>query len=393
MRVAVVAEFYPRAHDPVLGVWAHRQACAARDAGADVSVFVLHRIVPPASAFSAGQFRRLVAQSHHATLDGVPVTYIRYISPPRSRGYATWGAWTAPALRRALGRAANRAHAGFDLIHAHNAVPTGDAALRAAPGPPLIVSVHGGDVLWTVDRVPHGAEVVTRTLRQADLVLANSHGIAELSRRYGAARADVLHLGTDVPDAIPERSPTPLLVTVGHLVARKCHADVIEALALLPPAVRYRIIGDGPERAALVALARQCGVGDRVEFTGQLDPEAAVHAAREGWLFVMPSTEEAFGVAYIEAMAAGIPAIGATGEPGPAEIGAAGGGIELVPPRDPRALAAMISHLLSDPQRLAALGADARRTVETEFTWEACGRRTLDAYRAVIASAGSHRQA
>ncbi len=216
------------------------------------------------------------------TLDGVPVTYIRYVSPPRSRAYATWGAWVAPALRRALGRAANRADAGFDLIHAHNAVPTGDAALRAAPGPPLIVSVHGGDVLWIVDRVPHGAGVVTRTLRQADLVLANSHGIAELSRRYGAARADVLHLGADVPDAIPERSRTPLLVTVGHLVARKRHADVIEALALLPHAVRYRIIGDGPERAGLVALARQRGVADRVEFTGQLEPKAAVRAARRG---------------------------------------------------------------------------------------------------------------
>ncbi len=251
MRVAVLAEFYPRAHDPVLGVWAHRQACAVRDAGADVSVFVLHRIVPPASAFTGREFRRLLAQPHHAVRDGLPVTYIRYISPPRARAYATWGAWAAPALRRALRRARNRAHAGFDLIHAHNAVPTGDAALRAAPGPPLVVSVHGGDVLWTVDRVPRGAGVVTRTFRQADLVLANSHGIAELSRRYGAAHPEVLHLGTDLPATIPQRSPTPLLVTVGHLVARKRHADVIEALTLLPSAVRYRIIGDGPERAAL----------------------------------------------------------------------------------------------------------------------------------------------
>ena len=160
---------------------------------------------------------------------------------------------------------------------------------------------------------------------------------------------------------------------------------MIEALALLPPEVRYRIIGDGPERAALVALARQRGLGDRVEFTGQLDPEPAVRAAREGWLFVMPSTEEAFGVAYIEAMAAGIPAIGAAGEPGPAEIAAAGGGIELVPARDPGALTETIVRLLSDPERMAALGADARHTVEAEFTWEACGRRTLEVYRAVIA--------
>jgi len=45
-----VAEFYPRSADPVLGVWAHRQALAAREAGADVRVLVLHRLVPPRAA-------------------------------------------------------------------------------------------------------------------------------------------------------------------------------------------------------------------------------------------------------------------------------------------------------------------------------------------------------
>src|SRR3954452_4056969 len=50
MRVAIVAEYYPRAGDPVLGVWAHRQALAAREAGADVRVLVLHRPVPPRAA-------------------------------------------------------------------------------------------------------------------------------------------------------------------------------------------------------------------------------------------------------------------------------------------------------------------------------------------------------
>src|SRR5205823_4163295 len=49
-RVAVVAEFYPSDRDPVLGVWAHRQALAARDAGAEVDVYVLHRLVPPAAS-------------------------------------------------------------------------------------------------------------------------------------------------------------------------------------------------------------------------------------------------------------------------------------------------------------------------------------------------------
>ena len=51
MRVVVVAEYYPRPDDPVNGVWAHRQALAARDAGADVRVIVLDRPLPTSAAF------------------------------------------------------------------------------------------------------------------------------------------------------------------------------------------------------------------------------------------------------------------------------------------------------------------------------------------------------
>jgi len=61
MRVAIVAEYYPRASDPVLGVWAHRQALAAAEAGADVQVLVLHRPVPPRAALRARDRRALAA--------------------------------------------------------------------------------------------------------------------------------------------------------------------------------------------------------------------------------------------------------------------------------------------------------------------------------------------
>jgi glycosyltransferase involved in cell wall biosynthesis len=98
----------------------------------------------------------------------------------------------------------------------------------------------------------------------------------------------------------------------------------------------------------------------------------------------LPSTAEAFGVAYVEAMAAGVPAIGSRGEDGPEEIAAAGGGMELVAPRDPRALAGAIDGLLSDAQRLAELRRAARETVSREFTWERCGRETVAAYEEVL---------
>jgi glycosyltransferase involved in cell wall biosynthesis len=148
--------------------------------------------------------------------------------------------------------------------------------------------------------------------------------------------------------------------------------------------VRYLVIGDGPQRGPLERLAATLGVAERVEFTGQLDHDAALARARTAWCMVMPSTQEAFGVAYIEAMAAGIPAIGCAGEPGPAEIAAAGGGIELVPAEDPAALAACLRALIEDRDTRVALGAAARATVEREFTWRRCGEQTLAAYREAL---------
>jgi teichuronic acid biosynthesis glycosyltransferase TuaC len=121
-------------------------------------------------------------------------------------------------------------------------------------------------------------------------------------------------------------------------------------------------------------------VADRVTFTGALPHEEALRHARTAWAFVMPSEDEAFGVAYAEAMAAGLPAVGVQGESGPQELAAAGGGILLVPPRDPAALADELRALLADHALRAELGAEARETVRRSFTWEACGRATLAAY-------------
>jgi teichuronic acid biosynthesis glycosyltransferase TuaC len=394
VKVAVVAEFYPRQGDPVLGIWAHRQALAARDAGAEVRVIVLHRLVPPRASFSrspthpggaARALRALIGEPKHQIRDGLDVTYVRYASPPRSSSYPAWGAWAAPALGLALRRL--RRSFAFDLVHAHNAVPAGDAVRRTHLEVPLIVSVHGGDVLHTAPRSQAGEEAVRRVLAVATTTLANSRGIAELSRSHGAEDVRVVHLGADLASprrgAATLRESSPSLVTVGHLVARKRHADVMRALAVLAkrhPALRYVIVGDGPERVALEGLAARLEIADRVEFRGQLAPAEAIEQAHRCTLFAMPSTEEAFGVAYVEAMAGGVPAIGCRGEPGPEEIAAAGDGFVLVPPGDIERLTQRIDELLSDPQRLREAGIRARETVAANFSWERCGEQTLAAY-------------
>lgn len=416
MKVAVVAEFYPRRTDPVLGVWAHRQALAVRELGVELQVLVLHRLVPPRAALTGGPasaaraLARLVAEPRRQIHDGLAVTYVRYVSPPRERSYPVWGAWAAPALALALRRL--RSSFGFELIHAHNAVPAGDAVRRARLGVPLVTSVHGGDVLYTAPRDEPGRRAVRRGLQASELVLANSRGIAELARAYGARQTRVVHLGADLDgpasagwrrgrhehadpehgqEPVAERSAgrvrAPALVTVGHLVARKRHADVLRALAVLAdrhPTLRYVVIGDGPERAALEGLAARLGVSERVELCGQLAPRETLERMRVCTLLAMPSTEEAFGVAYVEAMAAGLPAIGCRGEPGPEEIAAAGGGMVLVPPGDIERLSQRIDELLSDPSLLRETARRARETVDANFTWRACAEQTLAAYKEAL---------
>jgi glycosyltransferase involved in cell wall biosynthesis len=391
MRVCIVAEFYPRAHDPVLGVWAHEQAKAARDAGAEVRVLVLHRPIPPLDTPRrelVRTTRTLLAQPRDATLDGIGVRYVRFLAPPRPRSYGSWGAWAAQPLRRALQRL--RRDFPFELVHAHNAVPAGEAVRRARLDVPLVVSVHGGDVFHTAPRHPDGERAVRATFASASLVLANSRGIEAAAQQLGARRTRVVHLGTDVPAQPPPHAAVPTVASVGHLVARKRHADVLRALWALRdrhPDARHLIVGDGPERAALAGLARELGLHDRVDFAGALPREEALARARTAHVFAMPSTDEAFGVAYVEAMAAGLPAIGCRGEPGPEEIAAAGGGMTLVPPGDVEALAAELDVLLGDPAERRRLGAVARATVERAFTWERCGAATLAAYEDVLREA------
>jgi glycosyltransferase involved in cell wall biosynthesis len=329
-------------------------------------------------------------------LDGLRVEPVPFAAPPRPWSYGSWGFWMAQSLAPALARL--RRAWRFDVVHAHNVVPTGHAAAlwRAAArrrAAALVVSTHGPDVIHVARRGLAGPPATRATLRGADLVLANSTWAARRCEELGGpgtdVRARVVHLGTDVPAEadLPERHTRPTLVTVAHLQARKRHAVVLHALAELSPERRpdYVIVGDGPGRAPLEALAAELGVAERVRFTGQLDNARALREAWRCQLFVMPSVEEPFGVAYVEAMAGGLPVIGARGEGGPEDIAAAGDGLLLVPPDDHRALADAIAPLLADEGRRARLGEAARTTVREHFTWGRCGVETVAAYGEAIA--------
>jgi teichuronic acid biosynthesis glycosyltransferase TuaC len=404
VRVVVVAEWYPSPGDPVHGIWAHHQARASIAAGAQVRVLALRRPVPPLAVLShpsASALRDWAARTRMAlrpfTLDGIRVTPVCWLGPPRPLSYGTWGWWMAPALARALDAAWP-----FDVLHAHCIAPTGHAAAiwcaRRRQRPALVVSAHGPDMTDVPFRSALGRRATERALAAADLVLANSAWAGRRCRQLcpAAAEVEVVHLGAEVPAAAADaqvpaaasapRPERPTIITIAHLQARKGHATVLRALAALPLALRprYLIVGDGEERTRLEALTAALGLGELVRFTGQLPHERALELLRGCQLFVMPGVDEPFGVAFIEAMAAGLPAIGGRGEGGPEDIAAAGGGMVLVAPGDSAELASVLERLLSDEAERRSLGAAARANAMANFTWQRCGRHTVQAYRRAL---------
>ena len=101
-------------------------------------------------------------------------------------------------------------------------------------------------------------------------------------------------------------------------------------------------------------------------------------------MFVLPSVDEAFGVAYVEAMAGAVPAIGCAGEGGPEEIAAAGGACAWCRPGDPEALAARSTRCSATRASLHALGAAARATVARALHLGALRAATVAAYEEAL---------
>ena len=162
---------------------------------------------------------------------------------------------------------------------------------------------------------------------------------------------------------------TFLLVTVGRANQPKGHDITIRAIARLREsgrAVRLRIVGGGPELESLQSLARKLRVEREVEFSGSASEHEVMAFLRAADAFVLPSRSEALGVAYMEAMALGLPTIG-TDTGGVGEIITSERDGLLVPLDDAERLATAVARLMDEPELRRRLSKNARRTIVERF--------------------------
>lgn len=221
------------------------------------------------------------------------------------------------------------------------------------------------------------------TFRRAQHVVACSAFTAGLVRARGLAReVTVAPPGVDPLAVRPARAARPTVLFVGRLVVRKGVDTLLDALALLAARgveAELEIVGDGPDRARLEARAAARGVAGRVRFHGALDDAARDAAYARAWCFAMPARAEGgdvegFGIVYLEAATAGLPAIGSRGGGAQEAIVDGETGL-LVEPGDAAGLADALALLLGDPARAAAMGAAGRARALAGYTWRATAER------------------
>ncbi len=384
MRICMLATCYPRRPDDSAGwfIQALAEHLAARD---DTQIELL--VPADACAPRCEQHGRLT------------VRRLRYFWPSCAQKLAYGAgmpanlkthpmAWlnVPPLLARFAGAlyfAARRA----DVVHAHWGVLGALAVgLRFAHRRPVVITSHGSDLTTSIGAV----RAMSRwALRRADAVTTPSQDFVE---RIAAMRGgeDGVHFvphGVELPAWTPRESPGTRLVTVGRLIAGRRHALLLHALARVReefPEATLDLVGDGPERGALVVLAAALGIGDAVRFSGAIPRVDVPGHLQAADVYVSPTTVETFGLATVEAAAQGLPII--TTDVGfPGTLVEPGRGGYVVPPDDGDALAEALLKLLGDAALMATAGrAMHDRVAALNLTWPRSAERMAEIYESVV---------
>jgi len=364
--VLTLTAFYPSEGDDAGGCFVAEPLNWLARQGIRTTVFAVQPFYRPRKRLSASS---------------ISARWFRYPALPGGFGLPTAGAF---AFARILGRIRELyLQEPIDLIHAHGALPCGHAAMLLSKelGIPYVVSVHGLDAFST-EQVLGRAGRWCRRISQH--VYGSSRRVICVSERVReqviegmgrTCRTSVVYNGVDPEMFSPaeaESESANVILSVGNLIPIKGHEVLLRAVATLArdfPDLRLELIGEGPERSRLQALATQLRVSDRVTFLGHQPHKEVAAAMRRSTLFVLPSRYEALGCVYLEAMATGKPVIGCRGQ-GIADIVHHGFNGFLVGPDNEKELTLAIAMLLRDQTLRSNLGRAARDTILDRLTLE-----------------------
>lgn len=379
LRLLTFSSLFPNAQQPHHGVFVENRLRHLVASG-----LVASTVLAPVPFFPSGRAAAVLGSrfggwDRYARIDPVEHRHGLVIHHPRFLVVPKFGMSVAPALLYVAAlRALRRLMADglqFDAIDAHYLYPDGVAAIRLGQvlGKPVVITARGSDVTQLPD-FPVPRRMIQWAIRHADALISVSAALGDGLEALGArpGQVTVLRNGIDTQMFQPQDREgaraalgltRPSLLSVGLLIERKGHHRTIEAMRLLP-GHDLIIVGDGPERGRLEALAQTLGVASQVRLLGAHPHTSlpAFYSAADA--MVLASSREGWANVLLEAMACGTPVV-ASNIPGNPEVVQERAAGLVVDNNTPEGIAAAILRLLGNPPTREATRAYAER-----FGWD-----------------------
>jgi glycosyltransferase involved in cell wall biosynthesis len=337
-----------------------------------------------------GDWGRNARVTTRETRHGLVVHHPRYTVIPRVgmtlAPYLLYRA-TLPVVRRLLADGTT-----IDAIDAHYLYPDGVAAvwIGRALGLPVVVTARGTDVNL-IPRYARPRRMIQAAIAGAAALVAVSAALKEALVAIGAPpdKVTVLRNGVDLglfaPPADREAARRalglngPTLLSVGWLIERKGHHRAIEALRMLP-GTGLLIVGEGPERDHLAALAGRLGVADRVRLLGARPHGElpALYGAADA--LVLASSREGWANVLLESMACGTPVVASPIWGNPEVVQSREAGL-IAESNTPEGIATAVQRLFADPP-----SRDATRAYAERFGWDETTAGQIALFRRVVDS-------
>jgi glycogen(starch) synthase len=277
-----------------------------------------------------------------------------------------------------------------DLVHVHDWFGTvGATTLARRLHVPLVMTVHSTEYDRSLGHpTPEILQRESFGIGSADRIIAVSrHLKQQLVERYFAApdKVRVIYNAVRPPSrADPKLAPEqPMVLYLGRLAAMKGIETFLRAaarVAPIAPRALFVVAGDGPEYPRLLTLAAHLGIADRVLFLGRVSEDERESLLARATVFILPSVVEPFGIAALEAMAAGVPTI-LSKTSGVAEVTE---NVFTVDFWDIDEFASRIAELLAYPALRRTMG-ELGREDATRHGWAERARETTGVYREILA--------